>query len=97
MSFSALRHYKSLRQGFSLSRPEKFSVFCVKASIEKVSLEFPPGTAVEGLQSDGKYMMLNCQLLHSAYKSRLQVPSYFTNPQYKNDSPRKHVGNTYTM
>ena len=64
------RHYKNLRQGFSLNRPNKFSVFCAKASVQKVALEFPSDTPVQRSPPDGKYIVLELTLMQSAYKSK---------------------------
>nr|WDE40062.1 Period [Platynereis dumerilii] len=74
MFFFRLRHYKSLRQGFSLNRSDKYTVFCGRTKIQKVPLSFPPGIPAEGLQSDNMYLVLECLPLHSAYSKPCSVP-----------------------
>ena len=66
------RHYKNLRQGFSLNRPNKLSVFCAKASVQKVVLESPQtagGAAMRPPPPEGRYIVLELKPMTSAYKN----------------------------
>ncbi len=61
------RHYKNLRQGFSLSRPTKFLVFCVRASLRTLSLPPGPSTSLQSAPGDGRYVVLELKHVQSAY------------------------------
>ena len=96
--FFRLRHYKSLRQGFSLSRGERYTAFCIRAGHQKVNLSFPPGTPAEGLQSNNMYIVLQCTPLSSAFKGKIKYhdAKFKKNLVYQKSSELCSLTNTST-
>ncbi|ELU11162.1 hypothetical protein CAPTEDRAFT_202301 [Capitella teleta] len=76
-----LRHYKSLRTGFNLVRPDRFTAFYGRVSIQSLCIANDQ-TGKEGDDSEPPsaedYMVIECQPIRSAFREPGKLPDQVT-------------------